>query len=231
MVSSPSYWSSDAAIARAERFGRFLLAWRKRCGWSQYEFPRWAKAADFVGPATGSVSQLERGTVKTPTMELFAGLAELNRRLVEQDWSGITDRRLLDRVKAGVPVFDASGLPWGFHEFVSAFHLPHQVTGEIWDASGGTPAPTLTREDLERVNHTLATGFRELSREVRPLSKALQLAGKAAPPAEREAYEDALGGLGYDHQTLQRLWDSDAAQWAPLVWWETLQQGRSPGAP
>lgn len=230
MVSNPSYWSSDAEATRAARFGRFLVIWRKRCDWSQYEIPSWAQEAGFVGPAVGSVSQLERGQVKTPKMGLFASLAEINRRLVEQDWSGVTDRRLLERIQGGVPVLDADGCPWGFHEFVSAFHLPHQVTGEIWDASGGRPAPTLTREELKRVNSTLAEGFRELSREVRPLSKALQLAGRAAPPSEREAYEDALGGLGYDHTTLQQLWDGDAGQWAPLVWWETLQQGRSPGA-
>lgn len=227
MVSSPSYWAADAAAARAARFGHFLVMWRKRCGWSQYEIPGWAKEAGFIGPAIGSVSQIERGRIGTPTMGLFASLAEINRRLVEQDWSGVADRRLLDRIQDGVPVLDSQGRPWGFVEFVSAFHLPHQVSGEMWEASGGVPAPTLTREELDRVNGILATDFRELSREVRPLSKALQLAGRAAPPAEREAYEDALGGHGYDHATLQRLWDSDAGQWAPLVWLETLQEERS----
>lgn len=231
MVSNPAYWSADASAARAARFGRFLVLWRKRCGWSQYEIPRWAEQAGFIGPAIGTVSQLERGKVQTPTMGLFASLAEINRRLVAQDFSGVSDRRTLDRIQKGVAIVDDAGNPWGFHEFVAAFHLPYQVSGEVWEASGaGKPAPLLTTAELQRVNETLATGFRELSREVRPLSKALQLAGKAAPPAEREAYEDALGGLGYDKPTLQRLWDGDAGQWAPLAWWETLQQERSPGA-
>jgi hypothetical protein len=228
VTSSPAYWSAEACAARAERFGRFLVGWRKRCGWSQYELPRWAEDAGFVGPAIGTVSQLERGKVTTPTMGLFASLAEVNRRLIEQDFSGVTDRRRLERIHNGVPVLDADGVPWDFQMFVSAFHLPHQVTGEIWEASGsGTPAPVLTDDDLAEVNETLTDGFRQLARELRPLSKALQLAGKAAPPAEREAYEDALGGMGYDKATLQRLWDAEAGRWAPLTWLQKCQAGRA----
>ena len=224
MTSSPAYWSAEACAARAERFGRFLVLWRKRCGWSQYEIPRWAKQAGFVGPATGTVSQLERGRVATPTMELFASLAEVNRRLVGEDFTGVSERRTLDRIRQGVPVLDEEGHPWGFHEFVSAFHLPHQVNGLLWEASGtSTPAPELTDELLEDVNQALAIGLRHLAREVRPLSKALQLAGRSAPPAEREAFEDALGGMGYDRATLQRLWDAEAGQWAPLVWLRKCQ--------
>jgi transcriptional regulator with XRE-family HTH domain len=227
-ISNSSYWSAEASASRAARFGRFLLTWRKRSGWSQYEIPKWAEAAGFIGPAIGTVSQLERGKVSTPTMGLFAGLAEVNRRLVAKDYSSITDRKLLDRIQRGLPVLDADGKPWGFDQFVWAFHLPHQVTGEVWEASGGSgkPAPELTRAELVRVNDALAHGFRELLKEVRPMSKALQLAGKAAPPTEREAYEDALGGIGYDRTTLQQLWDEDAGEWAPLVWWQALQGGR-----
>lgn len=223
MSSSPSYWSGEACTARAERFGRFLVAWRKRCRWSQYEIPRWSDAGDFVGPAIGTVSQLERGRIATPTMALFAGLAEVNRRLVERDFTGISTRKLLDRLEHGVPVLDADGQPWGFDQFVRAFHLPDQVSGEIWDATGTQrPAPVITVAELARVNTTLADGFREWSAANKPLSRALRTAGMAAPPSEREAYEDALGGLGYDPKTLGRLWDAEAGDWAPLVWWRSL---------
>ena len=229
MVSNPDYWSSEAVTARAARFGRFLVLWRKRCRWSQYEIPKWSEACGFVGPAIGTVSQIERGRVQTPTMGLFAGLAEVNKRLVELDFSGVTDRKLLGRLQRGVPVLDGEDQPWGFFEFVSAFHLPHQVDGELWEASGiETPAPALTTAELNRVNEVLATGFRELLSEVRPLSRALQLASRAAPATERAAYEDALGGLGYERKTLEELWDSEAGEWAPLVWWARLMQERRP---
>lgn len=229
--SNPAYWSTEASAARAERFGLFLVAWRKRCGWTQYEIPQWATAAGFVGPAIGTVSQIERGKIATPTMGLFAGLAEVNARLVAQDFSGISSRKLLDRVKKGVPVTDAAGDPWGFHEFVSAFHLPHQVSGEIWEAAAARhPAPKLTADELERVNATLAAGFRELLQTTKPLSRALKLATMVAPPPERDAYEEALGGIGYSHEALQRLWDGQAGQWAPLVWWEKLLKERAAGA-
>lgn len=226
MASSPLYWSSEACSARAVRFGRFLVSWRKRCGWSQYELPKWADAAGFVGPAIGNISQLERGRVVTPTMGLFASLAEANRRLAARDFSGVTERRLLDRLESGVPVFDANGVPWGFQEFVSAMHLPSVVSGEIWEESGGNlhPAPELTDAELQRVNAELAAGFSEVQRTIRPLSRALRMASNAAPPSEREVYEDALATGGYEMEELKRLWDAEAGQWAPLVWLATLRQ-------
>jgi hypothetical protein len=145
MVASPSYWSSDSVAARARRFGRFLVIWRKRCGgWSQYQIPDWSRECGFIGPAVGS----------------------------------------------------------------------------------GRQAPEITRDELARVNSTLADGFRNLLRDVRPFSRAMQLAAKVAPPAEREAYEDALGGIGYERATLMPLWDSEAGEWAPLVWWSRLQVER-----
>lgn len=223
----PSYWSSEACAARAARFGRFLVIWRHRNGWSQYELPKWSDSAGFIGPAIGTVSQLERGRVTTPTMSLFAGLAEANRRLAEQDFSGVTSRKLLDRLKAGVAVVDRAGEPWAFHEFVSAFHLPDQVNGELWEASAVNhkAKPELTAEELERVNSTLHQGFLALANELRPRSRALNLAGKPAPPGEaREQFEDALTGIGYSAETLLPLWDAAAGEWAPLVWWSQLRR-------
>lgn len=228
--SNPAYWSAEACAARAERFGQFLVTWRKRCGWTQYEIPQWATAAGFVGPAIGTVSQIERGKIATPTMALFAGLAEVNARLVTQDFTGVSSRKLLDRLRKGVAVNDAAGRPWGFHEFVSSFHQPDQVSGEIWEAAGVRYArPVLTDEELERVNTTLASGFRELLQTTKPLSRALKLATMVAPPSEREAYEEALGGIGYSQEALQRLWDGHAGQWAPLLWWEALQKQHAAG--
>lgn len=231
-VTSPSYWSIENCQDRARRFGQMLIAWRKRCGYAQADIPRWADVCGFVGPAIGTVSQLERGRVTTPTMALFAGLAEVNRRMAEQDWSGLTSRRMLDRISGGVPILSASGQPWGFHEFVNAFHLPHLVDGELWEslADADAPPPELTDAELERVNHALHLGFRELVREGISLSAALQLAGRAAPPSEREAYERALGGFGYERSELQRLWDGQAGEWSPLVWWQALLDSRRQAA-
>lgn len=202
-----------------------MFGWRHRCGWSQYELPKWGEAAGFVTPAIGTMSQLERGRVSTPTMALFAGLEEANRRLVAKDFSGVVDARLRERLRGGVPVLSRSGEPWAFHQFVAAFHLPNQVDGEIWEASGLStePAPELTAGELDRVNQVLAKGFRALAREIRPPSKAMEMASKLAPPAERPAYQDALIGIGYDPEVLQRLWDTEAGEWAPLVWWANLR--------
>lgn len=207
-----------------------MVIWRHRNGWSQYEIPKWADAAGFVGPAIGTVSQLERGRVTTPTMSLFAGLAEANRRLAAGDFSGVTSRKLMDRLKGGIPVVDRTGHPWAFHEFVSAFHLPDQVNGELWEASAANHKvkPELTAEELERVNSTLHTGFAALVEEVRPRSRALHLAGKVAPAGDRrDEFEDALSGMGYTAETLLPLWDAAAGEWAPLVWWGQLRRAGS----
>lgn len=226
MQSSDSYWSVEQAQLRAVRFGRLMRAWRSRCGWSQYELPSWGKQAGFVAPSIGTMSQVERGIAKNPHLKLFAGLAEANRRLAEADFSGVHDRKLLNRLKSGVPVLDAAGVPWTFPEFVSAYHLPHQVTGEIWQSSGllGAQMPELSTAELERVNQAIAEGFLEVAKRNKPITKALLMAIRVAPPAERAAYEAALGGEGYDSAALKKLWDEEAGQWLPLVWLQQLQQ-------
>jgi len=223
--STANYWSKEASKRRAVRFGQFLVAWRRRCGWSQYELPRWGKLAGFVSPSNGAVSGLENGETDSPRMSLFAGLAEANRRIAAQEFDGVTDRKLLDRLKAAVPVLDANGRPWEFQEFVAAFHLPHVVSGEIWEASAGprTQAPELTDDELARVNEVLHSGFLEFARTHKPLNRALLLARQVAPPDQREAYEDALSGSGYSRDVLQQLWDEQAGEWAPLVWLGSLR--------
>lgn len=228
MVSLPSYWSSEAATARAERFGRFLLVWRLRCGWTQYELPAWGRACGFVCPAIGTMSQLERGTVKTPQMALFAGLAEANSRLAAEDFTGITDGRLKERIKAGVAITNAAGAAWGFDDFAHAFHLPHLVNGELWEASSNRnlPAPELTDAELERVNDQLRNGLALLRQQVG--AKALKLAVAAAPPDQRDNYGDALF-FGYDRETLELLWDPAGGEWSPLQWLSKLNEGRGPG--
>ncbi len=229
VATSPSYWSIENCQDRARRFGQLLIAWRKRCGYAQADIPKWADICGFVGPAIGTVSQLERGRVTTPTMGLFAGLAEVNRRLAEQDWSGLTKRQMIDRISAGVPILSASGRPWGFHEFVNAFHLPHLVDGELWESiTAAAPAPVLTDEELDRVNRTLQQGYRALVRGGQSPSAALQMASRLAPPGERPAYERALGVFGYEREELQPLWDGQAGEWAPLVWWQQLMETEQP---
>lgn len=224
--STANYWSREAGRRRAVRFGKFLVAWRTRCGWTQYELPRWGKASGFVAPSNGAMSGLENGETESPRMALFAGLAEANRRIAAHEFEGVTDRKLLDRLRAAVPVLDATGRPWEFHEFVAAFHMPHMVSGELWEASGApqTEAPSLSDEDLARVNEELHGGFLELARTIRPLNRALLLARNAAPPDQRDAYVDALSGMGYDREALQQLWDQEAGKWAPLVWLGSLRE-------
>lgn len=222
MTATPSYWSVENCQARAVRFGKLLIAWRNRCSYAQADVPRWADQCGFVGPAIGTVSQLERGRVTTPTMGLFAGLAEVNRRLAVQDWSGITSNKMLDRISRGVPILDATGRPWEFHDFVNAFHLPHLVSGELWDtvSSAAAAPPELSDGELERVNSTLQDGYRLLVRKGMAPSAVLNSASRLAPPGERPAYERALTVIGYEREELQRLWDGEAREWAPLVWWQ-----------
>ena len=220
-----AYWDDARQAERSARFGRFMTVWRKRCGWSQYVLPRWGEDSGFHTPSTGAISGIENGKAKNPEMKLFAGLAEVNRRLVEQDLSGISSRDLKDRIAKGVPVLDRDGKPWQCQQFVEAFHFPHLASGEIWDASGSssTAAPELTDAELARVNDTIHEALLRLAREVRPLTTALNLATKLAPADQQDGYRDALSGVGYTREALQQLWDQEAGEWAPLVWAKSLR--------
>lgn len=113
-----SYLYDEAEHQRhVARFGRLLRQWRERNGWTQYTAYKWAKEAGFTAMAYSTLSVMENGKAPKPRPETFFALAELNRRLAAQDWTGLHTRELRDQVQHGFPLLSDDGKPWGPMEF------------------------------------------------------------------------------------------------------------------
>lgn len=109
--------------ARIE-FGAFLRAWRTSNGWSIRTFEDWAKEAPkqfrFV-LRNSSWSKIENGEGKTPSVETFIALGELNQAIAAQRFQMVTSRRLRDVLVGSEPVREANGRVWEAGDFFDAF--------------------------------------------------------------------------------------------------------------
>lgn len=107
----------------AERiaFGRMLKSWRIQMGWTQYTAWTWAQAADFEMISYGNLSILEQGTAGELRHKAFLQLEELNRRISRRDFSGVTERRLRDRLEASFPLGDDDAPTWSAVEFWACY--------------------------------------------------------------------------------------------------------------
>lgn len=217
----------SAASERGERFGRLLKIWRVRSSWSQFMLHQGCRALGFDGPGAGTVSSLELGQFQAPGMQLFAAFAALNAAIAAGKLPPMQRRDIRQRLLEGAVITDAEGCPWDLEAFARAYHLPHQVSGELWELSGsGTPMPELTTELVEGVNQQLAAGFLEASRGIQPRYEALRQAAAAAPPDQRPLFEGALLGEGYNAEGLAPLWDAGAGEWLPLQWLHKWRESR-----
>ncbi|MFZ0409467.1 MAG: hypothetical protein WAM11_15370 [Cyanobium sp.] len=88
MGTCPSY---KELLARQEAsrlaFGRMLLNWRRRNGWTQYTACTWAKA---IGEPSmvisyGNLSVIEQGKAGELRQKSFWQLGELNRRIAAKE--------------------------------------------------------------------------------------------------------------------------------------------------
>lgn len=102
-------------------FGRMLKSWRIQMGWTQYTAWNWSLAADFETISYGNLSILEQGTAGELRHKAFLQLEELNRRIAERDFNGVTDRRLRDRLETSFPLRYDGGPIWSAVEFWACY--------------------------------------------------------------------------------------------------------------
>ena len=118
----------------AARFGQMLRCWRERNGWTQYTAYNWAKAAGFAAMAPSTLSVMENGKAPKPRPETFFALAEINRRLVMQEFDGIADPALAQLVSQAKPLRGDDGRVWGPADFwschVGLVAVPAEYQGE-----------------------------------------------------------------------------------------------------
>lgn len=102
-------------------FGRTLKLWRMRGGWRQDTMLKWGKAAGFSSVTDAVWNKLERGQTPQPLPLTFIQLATANERLGRRDFAGVTDRSLMDQLKAQEPICREDGSPWSAVDFFGHF--------------------------------------------------------------------------------------------------------------
>ena len=83
-------------------------------------------------------------------------MGKFNQVVAERDLAGVTDRRLVDRIRAGEPITHDDGVPWTGLDFFAAY------TGELQPPKTFTqPEETVTQEDVDYWARELQALFRD----------------------------------------------------------------------
>ena len=137
--------------------GPVIKAWFKANEWPQSVSEGLARAKGWTaGPWASQISICMAGRL-TPKPNFFLSLGMFNQAVAERDFLGVTDRRLMDRLKAGQPICHENGVPWDAMDFfgcyIGAVEPPKSLT---------EPKNEITAEDAEELTRVLREGFREV---------------------------------------------------------------------
>lgn len=106
------------------QFGKMLLRWRSRYGWSGKTFATWAKSCPEALPwkvSSSTWTGFELGRAHAPAPETFLAFEAMNLALASGEHGPIADRTLKDRVSAAEPFLDDQGQPWCAGDFFDCF--------------------------------------------------------------------------------------------------------------
>ena len=140
-------------------FGAVLRAWFAQNEWPQMVAEQVARAkGSKIGPWASQMSNAMQGKL-APKPSFFVALGWFNQVVMERDFVGITDRRLIDRLLNGQPLTHDDGQPFTAVDFFALY---------IGDLAGPTEIeapkaqePVLTQEMLDTWTEGLRLAFRE----------------------------------------------------------------------
>lgn len=216
-MASQYRWAKELEVDAARAFGRMLRRWREINGWTQYTAERWAEESGFILLRHSNLSGLENGK-NQPRFRTFLCLAEINRRLAAQDFSGVRSRELKDLLVQAQPLTDDSGLVWGPAQFWECHHGLRAVPSKYQVVT--VPAPVLSVEQAKELSNDWRT--RVLKAALQADMKAIEMlsqVSKLPPASERDRFQAVVGGMiDYTAEDLATLWDGSAQEWLPEVW-------------
>ncbi len=204
-------------IASRLGFGRMLLNWRRRNGWTQYTACHWAEA---IGEpklviSYGNLSVIEQGKAGELRQKAFWQLWELNRRIASGDWGPVGDAELRQKLEAAIPLGDAGCPVWGPLELWGCYCGLRPVP----PAFASAPAPLIS----ERQAAALCARWRRLLQTVikesqlDPATAINALMQLAQEEHRRDFYAVLTGFRRYSPAELAVLWVSGDHYW-PEQW-------------
>jgi len=212
-------------------FGRMLLNWRRRNGWTQYTACSWADAVGFETISYGNLSVIEQGKAGELRQKAFWQLGELNRRIAERDWGKVLDQAIKEKLEGSVPIGDKDCQVWTPLEFWACYCGLREVP----DAFRTTPAPTIGQRKATELSAKWRYQLRQVvdEFELDPSDAITALAAEASEEHRKRFYAVLTGFGDYKPEELAPLWiEGDLYQ--PKRWldkWEAAKrQLRKPGS-
>jgi hypothetical protein len=225
----PSY---EELLARQETsrlaFGRMLLNWRRRNGWTQYTVCNWAKAIGEPSSVIsyGNLSVIEQGKAGELRQRSFWQLGELNRRIAAREWGRFGDAALRKKLEAAMPLGDSEVPVWGPLEFWACYCGIRPVP----DAFRTSPAPAISQRQAAMLSGRWRQRLRsQIAQHALDPAAALEaLMELAGEEHGRDFYAVLTGFRSYSPLELSGLW-LEGDRYRPEVWLEKWIAS-SPGA-
>jgi hypothetical protein len=201
-------------------FGKMLLNWRRRNGWTQYTACEWGTEAEFEVISYGNLSVIEQGKAGELRQKAFFQLEELNRRLAEKDWGPVKSQRLKDQLKEAEPLRGDDDKLWDAVDFWSCY-IGYAPVPWSYQAA---PAPTLTPKRAEEI----CQKWRQLVRRVikeggLDVTQALEQLVMGAPKEQQKRFLEVLAIDDYSSVELAQLW-VDGEEFLPEQWISAWEQ-------
>ena len=215
----------DWQDASRRAFGKMLLNWRRRNGWTQYTACEWGAEAGFEVISYGNLSVIEQGKAGELRQKAFFQLEELNRRLAEQDWGPVKTQRLKDQLRNAEPLRGDDGKLWDALDFWSCYI----GYGPVPAAYRSAPAPTLTTRRVEELCQQWRQQLRRVIKERGlDVSQALEQLLESVPQEQRKRFSEVLAIDDYSAAELAQLW-IEAEEFLPGQWISAWEATSKPG--
>jgi hypothetical protein len=209
-------WQDESRRA----FGKMLLNWRRRNGWTQYTACEWGAEAGFEVISYGNLSVIEQGKAGELRQKAFFQLEELNRRLEEKDWGAVSSQRLKDQLKDAEPLVGDDGKLWDALDFWSCY-IGYAPVPRAYQAA---PAPTLTAKRAEEICQRWRQHVRRVIKEGRQdVTKALEKLVQSAPQEHQKRFSEVLAIDDYSPAELAQLW-IEGEDFLPEQWIEAWER-------
>ena len=209
-------WQDESRRA----FGKMLLNWRRRNGWTQYTACEWGTEAEFEVISYGNLSVIEQGKAGELRQKAFFQLEELNRRLAEKDWGPVKSQRLKDQLKEAEPLRGDDDKLWDAVDFWSCY-IGYAPVPRSYQAA---PAPTLTPKRAEEICQKWRQHVRRVIKEGGlDVTQALEQLVMGAPKEHQKRFAEVLAIDDYSSVELAQLW-VDGEEFLPEQWISAWEQ-------
>ena len=143
-----------------EALGRAIKRWFHSNSWSQQTGHDWAKQTESEGGPWNSQLSLLMNARLEPKPTFFVALGRFNTAVAAQDFKGVTNRALLDKLKSASPMLDDNGKvidACGFFAmYVGLAPIP---------AAYAVAKRVYTEEDVPGINEMCRTAFRKIAED------------------------------------------------------------------